>query len=144
MDDLDRNLVALLRRDARLPVASLSATLGVSRATVRARMQRLIDTGTITGFTVTLGTDIAEGVRAVMMVEVEGQAADKVMDRLSGLPEVRGLHATNGRWDIVAELESRSLTDFDALLRRVRLIGGIKNTETSILLAPHRPAARRD
>lgn len=143
MDDLDRSLIALLRRDSRTPVASLAVRLRVARATVRARMERLVETGVITGFTVTLGTDIAEAVRAVMMVEVEGQAADRVMAALSGLPEVRRLHATNGRWDIVAELETRTLGDFDALLRRIRLVPGIRQSESSILLATARDGRPR-
>ena len=57
---------------------------------------------------------------------------------LRGIPEVRTIHATNGRWDIVAELETGTLADFDEVLRRIRLIDGISATETSILLASHK------
>lgn len=136
MDDMDRRLLALLRDDARLPVASLSAALGVSRATVRARMDRLVADGVITGFTITVGGgDDPGAVRAVTMIEVEGKATEKVLRQLSGFPEVRALHATNGRWDLVAMVETASLRDFDDVLRRLRLIDGITLSESSILLA---------
>ena len=135
LDELDQQLIALLRTDARLPVAKLAARLNVSRATVTARMDRLIGNGVIAGFTIMLQNRAqTSGVRAVMMVEVDGRHADAVLRRLMGMPEIRGLHTTNGRWDLVAEIEAGSLGAFDELLRQVRQIDGIANTETSILL----------
>jgi DNA-binding Lrp family transcriptional regulator len=70
-----------------------------------------------------------------MMIEVEAKAADKVMKRLYGYPEVRKLHSTNGHWDLVAELVASSLGEFDELLNRIRSVEGIKSTETNIFLS---------
>lgn len=138
MDNLDLELISLLRADARSPVSSLAQRLNVSRATVKGRIDRLVETGVIQGFTITTGTEAPSGVRSIMMVEVEGKATETVLRRLRGIPEVRTIYATNGRWDIVAELETANLADFDEVLRRIRLIDGISATETSILLAPHK------
>ncbi len=138
MDNLDTELISLLRADARSPVSGLAQRLNVSRATVKARIDRLVETGVIQGFTITTGTEAPSGVRSIMMVEVEGKAAETVLRRLRGIPEVRTIYATNGRWDIVAELETANLGDFDEVLRRIRLVDGISATETSILLAPHK------
>lgn len=134
LDATDRQLIALLRTEARMPVAKLAAALGVTRATVRARLDRLVTSGIITGFTVTVRDVEPGGVRAVTLIEVDGRHAESVIRRLSGLPEIRKLHTTNGRWDIVAEIEAGTLADFDALLRAIRQIEGIANSETSILL----------
>ena len=76
--------------------------------------------------------------RAITMIEIKGRAAQIVLDKLRGYPEVRALHSTNGRWDIVAELETDSLQNFDLVLRSIRLIEGIANTETSIYLSSHK------
>lgn len=136
LDDTDRRLIGLLRDDARLPAASLAAALGISRATVKARMERLQANGVIQGFTVVLGDDADNApVRAIAMIEVEGRVTDRVARALAGFPQVRALHSTNGRWDLVAEIETQSLYDFDETLRAVRLIEGVNLTETSILLA---------
>jgi len=135
LDTLDRDLIALLRSDGRAPVASLAAALGVSRATVKARLDRLIADGVVQGFTVVLAAPETDAVRAIMLVEVAGKATEPVVRRLRGFPEVRALYATNGRWDLVAEIETRDLPSFDALLRRVREVDGIGVTETSLLLA---------
>jgi len=51
---------------------------------------------------------------------------------------VCALHTTNGRWDIVAELRADSLQAVDRVLGRIRLIDGISNTETSLLLSTHK------
>lgn len=134
MDSLDRKLVALLTDDARAPLSSLAHSLGVTRATVRARMDRLITAGDIQGFTVVLGRPASNEVRAVAMIEVEGRAAERVIRTLNGFPEIQALHATNGRWDIIAELHVENLSAFDDTLRRIRDVSGISVTETSILL----------
>ncbi|MDC9825985.1 Lrp/AsnC family transcriptional regulator [Devosia sp. ZB163] len=136
LDDLDHRLIALLRTDGRLPVAKLAAELGVSRATVSARMERLVKTGAIAGYTVMLrSSGRADAVRAITMVEIDGKNSEAVIRRLVGFPEIRTLYTTNGRWDVVAEIETATLREFDELLRKIRQIDGIANTETSILLA---------
>jgi DNA-binding Lrp family transcriptional regulator len=144
MDDLDRRLVTLLRHNGRRSVSDLAIELGTSRATVRARMERLEQAGDIVGYTVILRADAVEqAVRGIMMIEIEGHAADRVIRALGGFPEVVTIHTTNGRWDLIAELAAPALTEFDAILRRIRLIPGITNSETSLLLATPRSTRAR-
>jgi DNA-binding Lrp family transcriptional regulator len=144
MDDLDERLVTLLRHDARRSVSDLAAELGVSRATVRARMERLERAGEILGYTVILRSDgVGLPVRGVMTIAIEGQAAARVIRALGGLPEVSAVHTTNGRWDLVVELGAADLADFDAVLRRIRLIPGVTASETSLLLATPRSTKAR-
>ncbi|QDZ01282.1 Lrp/AsnC family transcriptional regulator [Nitratireductor mangrovi] len=144
MDDFDRKLVTLLRHDARRSVSDLAQELGASRATVRARMERLERAGDIIGYTVILRADAVEQrVRGIMMIEIEGHAADRVIRALGGFAEVATIHTTNGRWDLVVELSTGSLTEFDAVLRQIRLIPGITGSETSLLLATPRSTSAR-
>ena len=135
MDDIDRQLVALLRSDARRPIATLAKALKVSRGTVQNRMRKLEADGTIAGYTVRL-KPWAEGhrIRALMTVVVDGNHIEQVLKALAGDPAVEALHTTNGRWDIVAELRADTLEAFDAVLGRIRLIEGSANTETNLLL----------
>src|SRR6202043_499260 len=136
MDDTDRQLIGLLRNDARASVASLAKALGVARGTVQNRMTRLAANGTIVGYTVRLKPDVEEQrMRAFMTVAVEGNQVDRGIKALRGDPAVAALHSTNGRWDIVAELRADSLEGFDRVLARIRLIEGISQTETSLLLS---------
>jgi DNA-binding Lrp family transcriptional regulator len=139
MDDLDKGLVTLLRHRGRRSISDLALDLGVSRATVRARMARLEKTGDIVGYTVILRADaVSQPVRGIMLIEIEGHAADRVIRSLGGFSEVSQIHTTNGRWDLVIELGTETLADLDGVLRKIRLIPGITGSETSLLLATPR------
>lgn len=139
MSDTDRQLIALLRDNARMSVTELAQRLRVSRATVQNRIDKLEQSGVIIGYTVRLKPE-AEGhrIRAWMGIAVEGNKAQAVLQALRGEPHVYALHSTNGRWDIVTELRADSLEQFDRVLGRIRLIPGIAATETSLLLSTHK------
>ncbi|PXW98702.1 AsnC family transcriptional regulator [Sphaerotilus hippei] len=139
MDDTDRQLISLLRKDARMNVATLALKLGVSRGTVSNRLRKLEDERLIVGYTVCLRPQAEPAtIRAWMNVRIEGNQTRSVIASLLGEPGVAALHDTNGRWDLLAELRAESMADLSALLERIRLIKGIANTETSILLATYR------
>ena len=139
MNDTDRQLLALLRDNARMSVTDLAQKLRISRATVQSRINKLEETGIIAGYTVRLKPEAeAHRIRAWMGIAVEGNKAPAVLQALRGEPGVHTLHTTNGRWDIVAELRADNLELFDRVLGTVRRIDGIANTETSILLSTHK------
>ncbi len=137
MDDLDNKLIALLRHDARMPIATIAMTLNISRATAKARIDRLVSTGVIAGFTIITGSPSDDkSIHAITLVEIGGRSTEAVVKSMMGMPQVRSLHTTNGKWDLIAELETSDLIEFDDVLRRIRLIEGVSLTETNIMLAP--------
>jgi len=139
MDDTDRKILSLLRDNARLPVSAMAKKLGVSRGTVQNRIAKLEGTGEIVGYTVRLkpGAE-ARRIRALTTIEVKGNESKAVLETLRGDPNVQALHTTNGRWDMVLQLQADSLEAFDDVLARIRLIRGIASSETSILLSTHK------
>ena len=135
MDELDRKLLALLRADSRTPAATLAARLKVSRGTVQNRIARLQSQGIIQAFTVRTRPELeAERVRAVMCIAIEGERSAAVIRRLKGFPAVDRIYTTNGRWDLIAELDVASLAEFSRALDDIRTVEGISSTETSLLL----------
>lgn len=141
MDDTDQRLISLLRQDARTSVATLASKLNVSRGTVTNRITRLEDTGVIVGYTVRLRPDAQPNdIRAWMSIAVEGNTTRAVVATLLGEPGVATLHDTNGRWDLLAELRAANLSELSKVLERIRLVKGIRNTETSIHLETYRTA----
>lgn len=142
MDDLDLRLISLLRHDGRRSVSELAGDLKVSRATVRSRMEKLVDTGEILGFTAVLRDDWRDlPIRAVTLVVVDGHNTEPVIRSLGAMTEVRAIHSTNGKWDLVLEVATRDLAAFDDALNRIRLIEGITGTETSLLLTTRKGPA---
>lgn len=139
MDDLDQQLIALLRQNARLNIADLAHKLGVSRGTVHNRLRKLEDGQVILGYTVRLRPENEpDRIRAWMGVQIEGNSTRQVIASLLGEPGVVSLHDTNGRWDLLAEIEAASMRQLSDVLERIRLIRGIRSTETNIHLASYR------
>lgn len=135
LDAIDQRLIAMLRHNARESVATLAARLGVSRGTVTNRLRKLEDNGVIVGYTVRLRPAVAStALQAWMNITIEGNEAGRVAASLLGEPGVQALHATNGQWDLLAELQADSPAGLSRVLERIRLIKGIRHTETNIHL----------
>lgn len=134
IDDLDHRLIAILRSNSRTPVAVLARELGINRSTVTARIDRLVDSGVIDGFTVRLSNDVdRDAIRGVTTVASEPNRGQDVVREIRGYPEVERLHSTTGTWDLVVQLRCSSLADFDLALERIRAIPGVRDTQTNLL-----------
>ncbi|MFT6024071.1 MAG: DNA-binding Lrp family transcriptional regulator [Ascidiaceihabitans sp.] len=136
MDETDNALIAALRHDARASLSDLAARLNVSRTTVRSRIERLRSRGDILGFSVVMREDVlADPVRGLMMIGIEGRGTERILRQLNGMSEVRAVHTTNGRWDVIVEIGTDTLETFDAALTRIRRLDGVSVSETNLLLS---------
>lgn len=134
-DDIDKNLLALLRTDARMPVVNLAKALKVSRATVQNRINKLEKQGIILGYTVKLKQDTEEDiVKVIMSILVEAKDETNVIQDLRRFPEILSVYHTNGHWDLIAEIQVDNISLLGALLGRIRSVEGIVQTEASLLL----------
>jgi DNA-binding Lrp family transcriptional regulator len=141
MDRIDRDLIALLRSDGRAPISSLAAALGVSRATVRARLDKLVMDGAITGFTLRLREeDLQHPVRAITLIKIAGHKTNRIIAQLHKITSIQAIHATNGKWDLIAEVATDDLASLDQVLSMMRKIDGIAESETNLLLATRTPS----
>ena len=136
MNETDIALIAALRHDARASLSDRAARLGVSRTTVRGRIERLRQNGDIVGFSVVMRQDtLSDPVRGLMMIGIEGRGTDRIIRQLYGLAELRAVHSTNGRWDVIVEIGTDTLESFDAVLTQIRRLDGVVASETSLLLS---------
>lgn len=135
-DALDRKLLALLRKDARMPIARLSKSLGVSRATVYARIQKLQQSGVIEGFTVRINPELdRRQIRAHVLIKVTGKLARATEKQLHAIPQIVTLHAISGVYDLIALLEAANAAELNELIDRIVELEGVEKTTSSILLA---------
>ena len=139
MNNVDHIILGLLKDNARMSITDLAAKARVSRATIQKRIEYMESTGIITGYTVRYRPNVEKNIiRAWMNVMVEGTKAQAVIRELRLESAVERVHTTNGKWDILVELQSDSLENFDKALERIRNISGIYNSETSILLSTYK------
>ncbi|MEM9130598.1 MAG: Lrp/AsnC family transcriptional regulator, partial [Pseudomonadota bacterium] len=104
--------------------------------TVKSRIERLQTSGEIVGFTVTVKDEMKrDPVSGLMMLSIEGRGTDRAIRQLSGIPAVRAVHSTNGKWDLIAEIGTDTLEDFDTVLSTIRRLEGVSNSETNLLLS---------
>lgn len=135
IDETDRALIDLLQTNARLPVTTLAKRLGLARTTVQARLDRLERSGAIQGYAVRLNEALRLPLRATVLVSIEPRSAPTVLGRLKSLPEVRRVHTTSGRWDLIVTLEAATTEALDETLDRIGEAKGVRSSESLIHLA---------
>jgi len=134
--DDDRDLLALLSEDARMPTAELARRLGLSRSTVQSRIERLERQGIIAGYGLRLGTAYAQRlVKAHVMVTVTPKLAARVEAGLRAMAAVRLLHSVSGPFDMIAVIEAEDIGELDAAIDRVGALDGVERTQSAIVLS---------
>ena len=136
MKELDNQIIALLKRNARILVTQMARELGVSRVTIDAHIKKMETSGVISGYTVKLGTEeFRHKVSGWILISVQANKEDHAIEQMIGMPEITRLHTTNGKWDLAAEIQVATLEHFDAVISKLRQIDGITETDTSLLLS---------
>ena len=136
MKDLDNQIIALLKRNARMLVTQMARELGVSRVTIDAHIKKMETSGVISGYTVKLGTEeFRHTVSGWILISVQANKEEHAIEKMIGTPEITRLHTTNGKWDLAAEIQVPTLEHFDAVISKLRQIDGITETDTSLLLS---------
>ena len=132
----DEELIALLRHNAREPVAVLARKLGVSRTTVQDRLRRLEEQGAISGYTVKLSSvGVAPGISAMVTISVEPRRQIDVAKVIAKLTPVETLHTVSGKFDLLALVKTASAEDMDKLIDQIGLIAGVTEIETAVILS---------
>lgn len=135
-DTIDQGLLALLRANAREPVAVLARKLGLARSTVQERIERLERKSIIAGYTIRQGAGHADRqILAHVMISVDPKMAASVTSDLKKMPEVRTLAAISGTYDLMAELEAETTARIDAVLDAIGHLKGVQKTMSSIVLS---------
>jgi DNA-binding Lrp family transcriptional regulator len=145
MDDLDRRLLALFHDDPRVGVLQASRELGVARGTVQARLDKLTETGVITGWGPELSPEaLGFPVTAFLTLEIRQDSAehgghDNVARHLATIPEVLEAHTITGAGDLFARVVARSNSDLQRVIDLVLKDPAIVRSSTVIALATQIP-----
>jgi len=135
IDDLDRRIIKILQRDGRIANTEIARSLDVTETTVRKRIANLLDEGMMNIVAVPTPAAVGMNLSAIIGVSLELTAIHAVSDHLRGLPEVRYVGMSAGRYDIMVEAfftDQEHLLEF--LIDRLGSIQGIEDVETSIIL----------
>lgn len=136
LDAMDHQLIELLKVNARLPIVSIAKALGCARSTAQLRLKALEDAGVVTGYTVGVSSTRGPGViRAMVLISMESRQEASVVRELSKRHEITKLYSVSGRYDLCAMLVTDSTQELDAVIDRVRVVKGVVDTFSTILLS---------
>ena len=136
LDALDVALLAALREHRRAGVLELSRITGVARATVSARLQRLEDSGVITGY----GPDVdvaaaGFGVQAFVTLEIAQGAIEAVRRDLEAIPGVLEAHATTGSGDVLCRVAASSHEGLQRILVELNRSSAVVRSTSVVALS---------
>jgi Lrp/AsnC family transcriptional regulator for asnA, asnC and gidA len=138
LDDADKAIIELLQDDGRMPYTRLAASVGLSEAAVRQRVQRLIDDNVVQIVAVTDPLRIGFHRQAMVGVRTEGDIRS-VADTLAAIPEIDYVVFTSGSFDLLFEIVCEDDEHLLTLLNdKVRSIPGVRSTETFTYLKLHK------
>ncbi len=135
MDNIDRELIALLRVNARLPTSGLARKLGISRSTVQSRLNRLEQKQVIKGYTIQYGEDYEKRlITAHVLIKVLQKLTGRTYLALNKISQVTELHAISGDYDLIAMVTTESTEELSRLLDEIGNLPGIERTTSSVIL----------
>jgi Lrp/AsnC family transcriptional regulator, leucine-responsive regulatory protein len=135
MDDKDKLLLGLLRRDARRPLVALARDLGLSRSATQERLAKLRKSGAIAGFTLAEGAEAAALQSAyVTVVFAPGKACPQVVPLLMKIPAIAMIHSITGPADLLIRVDGGSVADMEAARAAIAATPGVASVSTSIVL----------
>jgi len=133
MDDTDKQIIKLLKDDARAGYGEIGAKVGLSEGAVRKRIKTLIDEAIIRKFTVKIG--VAEGTQAITLLATNpAYPTQEVSKKIQTIPNVETTYEVSGEYDIVAVISGMNMAEVNECIERIRLVEGIMKTNTMIVL----------
>lgn len=136
LDDIDRRMIDILRREARISIPALAERVGLGRATAYTRFDRLVDRGVIRGFRAdvdpkALGLEVA----ALVLVNVEQRNWRAIQPTLAALDSVEWVGLASGAFDIVLRVRCANLDALrDVVLVQLHAVDGVTSAQTVVLL----------
>ena len=135
LDDIDRAILAELRRDARVSMTAIAETVHISRAGAHARIKRLTDVGVIAGYTVR--TDpvlLGHHASAYVMLSLEQPAWQEVQEQLQRIPEVEHMALVGGDFDVILLVRASDARDLRRIvLEDIQAISAVRSTRTTLI-----------
>jgi len=133
MDDTDRQIIKLLKENARAGYGEIGDKVGLSEGAVRKRIKTLADEEIIRKFTIKIG--VAEGAQAITLLATNpSNPTQEVSKKIQSIPNVETTYEVSGEYDIVAVISGMNMTEVNECIEKIRMVGGIVKTNTMIVL----------
>lgn len=134
MDEVDRQLLALLQQDATTPYAALGQAVGLSAGATHDRVRKLRERGVIRRTTVDVDpAALGRGVLAFVMVDSSRWVGDSG-ERFAAIPEIQEAHVIAGSASVLVKVRTATTEQLQDVLRRLYAIEGVSGTQATVVL----------
>jgi Lrp/AsnC family transcriptional regulator, leucine-responsive regulatory protein len=138
VDDKDKLLVSLLKRNARRPIVALARDLELSRSATQERLAKLVTNGTVISFTIVEGNNALGQQTAHLLIRLEkGKTCAQVVPKLKLIGFASTIHSIAGEYDIIMRLNAATIDEIETARSAVATISGIAEVTTLITLEHH-------
>jgi len=139
IDRLDLRIIRVLNQDARKPYKAIAEELGVSDATVRKRVQKMLEEGIIKKFNVLLDYHkLGRIIKAFIGLRVQPPKLKDIVEQLNKHPDVQVLYRTSGDVDLFVEVIFRDMEELNGFLETELNLDGITGTVVTIVIGPYK------
>jgi DNA-binding Lrp family transcriptional regulator len=136
LSDIDIGILEILQADGRASFSSIARKVGIAESTVRYRVEKLKESGVITGFQAHLNPrKIGLGITAIALIKVAAAEIVEASETLATFEESHHLFRTTGSYDLVSVVHARDIVHLNDLIERIKMIKGVR--EASVEVATH-------
>lgn len=132
MDEIDRQILAALNSNARLPLKTIAATVGLARSSVRDRISKLENAGIIQGYHARIKN--AEGVSAILHVRLDRTPSPPTVALIVAMPEVRRCYSLSGEIDLLVELGAATTAALNHARDAIAVFPDVTEVLTALIL----------
>jgi Lrp/AsnC family transcriptional regulator for asnA, asnC and gidA len=139
LDILDMNIIKCLTEDGRSTYRSIANEAGVSEATIKNRIDRLIAEGVIKKFTIMLDYHkLGRAIKSFIGLKVQPAKLQSIVDHMKKHPDVHVLYRTSGDVDLLFEVIFEKMEDLNTFLETELALDGILGTVVTIVIGPYK------
>ncbi|KHT51907.1 Lrp/AsnC family transcriptional regulator [Vibrio sinaloensis] len=138
MDRIDKHILSLLQKDARLSTADIADRVGLSASPCARRIKKLEEEGVIAGYQAKLSKP-AIGVGMTVFVEVslnnhQAASIDAFEQAILEMGEVTNCHVVSGAYDYLLEVVSQDLSGYESFTRKLQRLDNVKDIHTHLAI----------
>jgi DNA-binding Lrp family transcriptional regulator len=135
MDEIDLNILKMLKQDSRVSLGKIAEKLDISKATVSRRISKMEDDDLISGYTLITNPTKLGLMRAIIGVEVAGSSLTEVIEELKKFDEIQNIFKVFGDHSLICEVYTKSVDSlYDLIQSRILKVASIQNVEVDILI----------
>lgn len=127
LNDTDIRILEILQNDARIAYSAIARELDIPESTVRYRVDKLRESGVITGFVALLDPrKIGYGITAIGLIKVEAAQLQEVSEVLASFDEARHVFRSTGVYDLVAVIHAADIAGLNDLIAKIKMVPGVR------------------